>query len=113
MDLTAVVDPVLYNVRIENGETSASISQGVDITMYNDGKLDLNIDSVYINETFIGLLHFSETTFNISVGLSTQLTISMAELESIIGSVNVGETLEILVITREGAEDILEETVIF
>ncbi|MBY9004941.1 MAG: hypothetical protein KGD73_13275, partial [Candidatus Lokiarchaeota archaeon] len=112
-DLTAVVNSALYNVRIENSETTARDQpNNVVITAYNDGELDLNIDSVYINGTYIGLSHFSELTFNISVGLSTQLTISMADLETIIGTVNVGDTLEILVITREGAEDLHEETVI-
>ncbi|MHA1671637.1 MAG: STT3 domain-containing protein [Promethearchaeota archaeon] len=112
MNLTASVDPVLYNIRIEGSETSARDFSDVVITVYNDGDLDVNLDSVYINETFVGLSHFSEAMFNIGIGLSTQLTISMTTLETIIGTVNVGETLVILVITREGAEDLHEETVI-
>ena len=114
IDLTAIVDSALYNLRIQDSETSAKDSTNVVIKVYNDGELDLNLDSVYINGTYIGLSHFTETMYNISIGLSIQLTISMLNLEAIIGTnVIVGDTLEILVITREGAEDFLEETVIF
>ncbi|MCJ7647695.1 MAG: hypothetical protein MUP85_03690, partial [Candidatus Lokiarchaeota archaeon] len=113
MDFTASVNPILYNIRIQDSETSAKDSTNVVIKMYNDGELDLNLDSVYINGTYIGLSHFTETMYNISIGRSIQLTISMANLETIIGTnVIVGDTLEILVITREGAEDFHEETVV-
>ncbi|MHA1104816.1 MAG: STT3 domain-containing protein [Promethearchaeota archaeon] len=111
-NLTTIVDSALYNIRIEDSETDARDLSDVVITMYNDGELDLNLDSVYINGTYIGLSQFTETMYNISVDLSIQLTISMADLEAIIGTVNDGDTLEILVITREGAEDLHEETVI-
>jgi hypothetical protein len=55
--------------------------------------------------------NFIESNYEIGAGSSIQLTITMANLEIIMGSVDIGELLEILVRTKEGAEDIHEETV--
>lgn len=113
LDFTASVNAILYNIRIQDSETSARLPpNNVVIKVYNDGKLDVNVDSVYINGTYVALSRFTETMYKISVGLSIQLTISMANLVTIIGAVNLGDTLEILVITREGAEKLHKEIVV-
>ena len=105
------MDSIRYNIEID--ETSAASNSGnVVIVINNIGSLNVTVDSVYINGTIIPLVNFTETTYDIGSGNSIQLTISMSDLEAIIGLiVNQGDILEILVRTIEGAEDTHEETV--
>ncbi|MFX1448837.1 MAG: hypothetical protein ACFFCG_12015, partial [Promethearchaeota archaeon] len=111
MDFTVIVNSQFYNVKIDDSGTTASNTGNVVITIENNGTFNVTIDSVYVNNTFIALSNFVETIYEIGRNSSIQLTIAMTNLESIIGAVDVGETLEILVRTKEGAEDIHEETV--
>jgi archaellum component FlaG (FlaF/FlaG flagellin family) len=111
MDFTTIVDSRLYNINIDDTGTTASNTGNVVITIENNGIFNVTIDSVYVNNTFISLGNFIETNFEIGAGSSIQLTIAMTDLEIIIGSVDLGELLKILVRTKEGAEDIHEETV--
>ena len=109
---TAIVNSTLYNIDIDDPQTTARDSQNLVITINNLGLKNVTVDSVYVNNTFIGLSHFTENIYTIIPTGFIQLTISMNDLESLIGTVNVGDKLRILVITREGAQDLHEETVI-
>jgi len=111
MDFTTIVNSQFYDINIEDTGTTASDTLNVIITVENNGIFNVTIDSVYVNNTYISLGNFIETNFEIGAGSSIQLTITMANLESIMGSVGIGEILSILVRTKEGAEDIHEETV--
>ena len=111
MDFTTIVNSQLYNINIEDTGTTASDTLNVVITVENNGIFNVTIDSVYVNDTYISLGNFIESNYEIGAGSSIQLTITMANLESIMGSVDIGEILKILVRTKEGAEDIHEETV--
>jgi len=111
MDFTTIVDSRFYNINIDDTGTTASNTGNVVITIENNGIFNVTIDSVYVNNTFISLGNFIETNFEIGAGGSIQLTIAMTDLEVIIGSVDLGELLKILVRSKEGAEDVHEETV--
>ena len=109
IDLTATVNSELYNIEINNPGTVARDLSNVNIEIKNIGSLNVTLDAVYINGT---LISFPEIGDVIASDGSLVLTISMANLESKIGIVNVGNKLEILVRTKEGAEDTHLETVI-
>jgi len=114
MDFSASVDSYFYDININDAGTTASDTgpqAKVVITIENNGLFSVTVHSVYINDMIIPLNSFTESIYEIGVGSSIQLTISMNDLESIIGPVNIGEILKILVRTKEGAEDIHEETV--
>jgi dolichyl-diphosphooligosaccharide--protein glycosyltransferase len=110
VDLTATVNSELYNIEINNPGTIAKDSGNVNIEIKNIGKLNVTLDAVYINGT---LISFPEIGDVIASDGSLVLTISMATLESKIGTVNIGNQLEMLVRTKEGAEDTHLETVVF
>jgi hypothetical protein len=59
------------------------------------------------------LVNFTESIYEIGAGSSIQFTISMEDLESILGvsDIVVNDILIIIVRTKEGAEDTHEETV--
>ena len=115
MDFTTIVNSQLYNINIEDSGTTASNTGNVVITIENNGIFNVTLDSVYVNNTFISLSNFIITNYTIEPGSSIQLTITMTDLktiiEPIIGSVDLGDLLKILVRTKEGAEDVHEETV--
>lgn len=111
LDLTVAVDSRFYNIKIDDAGTVAHDLTNVVIDIDNIGFLNVTIESVYVNNTFISLGYFGLTNYVIGTDDSIQLTISMANLESIIGAVSVDETLVILVRTEEGAEDTHEEVV--
>jgi len=112
MDFTVFVDSQFYNVEIDDSGTEASDSANVVITIENTGIFNVTLDSVYVNGTLISLGNFIITNYTIEPGTSIQLTITMDTLDDILGyDVIIGETLEFLVRTEEGAEDIHEETV--
>ncbi len=109
IDLTAIVNSDLYAIEINTPGTVARDLSNVNIDILNTGKLNVTLDAVYINGT---LIPFTEIGDIIAYDSSLQLSISMTNLELIIGTVNVGNKLEIFVLTREGAEDSHLETVI-
>ena len=111
LDLTVAVDSRFYNINIDGVGTVAYDTGNVVIDIDNIGFLNVTLESVYVNNTFISLSNFAITNYVIGTGDSIQLTISMVDLESIIGAVFADETLVILVRTEEGAQDIHEEVV--
>jgi hypothetical protein len=113
LDLTVTVDSQFYNIKIDDSGTIASNTGNVVIAVENHGFFNTTLASLYVNGTFISLGSPFITITNYIIGTDDpiQITISMTNLESIIGAVDVGETLVFLVRTKEGAEDIHEETV--
>ena len=111
-NLTCIFDSYLFNVQINEDLTDARDTGDVVISIENLGLLNTTIESVYINGTYIALENFDENIFEISPLDYILLTISMIDLEAIIGVVLIGEELEIFVRTKEGAEDIHLETVV-
>ncbi|NHJ21176.1 MAG: hypothetical protein EAX91_09550 [Candidatus Lokiarchaeota archaeon] len=111
LDVIVTVDSNLYKIDIDDPGTIASNTGNVVIYIKNTGLLNVTLDAVYINNTFISLTEFIITSYTIETSNPIQLTIAMTSLEAIIGAVNVGDKLEILVRTKEGAEDTHIETV--
>ncbi|MFX0010869.1 MAG: STT3 domain-containing protein [Candidatus Hermodarchaeota archaeon] len=111
LDLTVTVDSRLYKIKIDDPGTIASNTGNVVIYVKNTGLLNVTLDAVYINNTFISLSEFIITSYTIGPSNPIQLTIAMINLEAIIGAVDVGDKLEILVRTEEGAENVHIETV--
>ncbi len=108
--LNSYVDSAHYNIEIDES-THASNSGNLVIRINNLGLLNVTVNSVYINGTYIPLASFTETIYEIASEDSIDLTISMIDLEAIIGTVDQGDILVIVVRTVEGAEDTHEETV--
>ena len=110
MDFSVFVDSDLYEINIDDSvsNTFASITGNLEIKIDNVGLFNVTVDSVYINNTFISLSNFDEDIYDIETGNSIQFTIIdvIDLLDSIFGSVVVGERLNILVRTKEGAEDV-------
>ncbi len=112
MDFSASVDSSLYDININDDGTTASDTQNVIISIENNGLFTVEVYSVYINDTFIPLNSFTESIYEIGAGNSIQFTISMDDLESIMErTIGLNDVLIIIVRTKEGAEDIHEETV--
>ncbi|MHA1319298.1 MAG: STT3 domain-containing protein [Promethearchaeota archaeon] len=111
MDFSVFVDSTLYEIDIDDTGTTATIGGFVEIKVDNLGLFNLTVDSININGTYIPLINFTESIYEIEAGSSIQFTISMVDLEYIIGSVGNGEILSIIVRTKEGAEDIHDEIV--
>ena len=114
MDFTTSVDSRFYDVNIDDIGTSASASasQNVLITIENNGIFNVTVDSIIINGTYIPLANFTESLYEIGAGSSIQFTISTGDLESIMGGIDIllNDVLVIIVRTKEGAEDIHEES---
>jgi len=113
MDFSASVDSQFYDVNIDDTGTSASALLNVMIKIENNGIFNVTVDSININGTYIPLVNFTESIYEIGAGSSIQFTISTSDLETIMGgiSIDLNDVLIIIVRTKEGAEDIHEETV--
>ena len=123
-NLTSTVDSTYFNINIEDSTTYVDMSL-LEMEITNNGLLNATINSVYINDTYIPLANFSFVDganytlisgnlyeLQDSIGFIT-ISISISDLELILGlSIAVGNKLEILVRTEEGAEDLHQETVI-
>ncbi|MFX1500084.1 MAG: STT3 domain-containing protein [Promethearchaeota archaeon] len=109
--LNAYTDPTYYNINIDDEETSADINGDLIITINNNGLLNVTLDSVYINNTYISLDAFNIDTIEIESGGSSVLTINITDIPPEITFTD-GDKLEILVRTQEGAEDTHEEVVV-
>jgi len=113
MDFSASVDSQFYDVNIDDIGTTASVTGNILITIENNGLFNVTVDSININGTYIPLVNFTESIYEIGAGDSIQFTISIDDLESIMGGITIviNDILIIIVRTKEGAEDTHEETV--
>ena len=109
IDLSAIVNSELYNVEVVGSETTALYGDSLTIEISNIGMLNVTLDSVYINDT---LVDFAEYGDIIAFDDQLELLLDWGDLVLLVGTVNVGDKLEILVRTKEGAEDTHLETVI-
>ncbi len=100
----AFVDPIFYNITIDDGATTASNAGNLTLTIYNSGQFNVTINSIFINDTYIPLSTFYESLFEVGAGNSIFLNIDMNDLELILGTIDVNDELVILVRTDEGAE---------
>lgn len=116
----AYVDPTRYNINIEDSTTVADKSDNqLVIKVVNNGLLNVTLDSVYLNNTYIPLTSFSFITgssFELrhSGGFIT-ISISLTDIETFLGlapgSIITGDKLVILTRSIQGAEDTLQEIV--
>ncbi len=119
--LSAIVDNEFFNITINPDITRIDLSDDeITIKITNNGKLNVTVDSIYINDTYIPLdigTYFSfedGTSYEIgNLGGSITITMSVSDLETFpdIDPLLANDKLIILVRTVEGAEDILEELV--
>ena len=117
--LSAIVDNEFYNITIDAEITRIGLSDNeVKIKIVNNGLLNLTLDSIYINETYIDIdIYFSfedGTSYEISnLGGSITIIMSVDDLKILIGvdPLYVDDKLIIFARTVEGAEDTQEEFV--
>ncbi|MFW9998835.1 MAG: STT3 domain-containing protein [Candidatus Hodarchaeota archaeon] len=110
----AIVDSELYSITVDPASRIDDSDNRVTIKIVNDGQLNVTVDSIYINSTYIPLSSF---TFQIGdsfvIGnLGGSITIYLNNLESFIGSISPDDKFIILARTLEGAEDTQEEIVV-
>ncbi|GAH35090.1 unnamed protein product, partial [marine sediment metagenome] len=125
--LEAYVDPVYYDLRIDDVGTSAFDIANVTLSFTNYGQQNVTLESVYINNTYIPLsnlyANFESTwvpltsnnleAFEIGIGNSMEITISVDDLEVILGlAIDVNDELVIVIRVEEGAEINHQEIVI-
>ncbi|MFW9826752.1 MAG: STT3 domain-containing protein [Candidatus Thorarchaeota archaeon] len=110
--LRAYVDPYYYNTTINDSGTSVNLAT-LTILVENTGHWNLTIESIYVNNTYFSINNFSTVDdYYIASGESVELTISLSDIESKLGTINVDDLLEILVHTVEGAEYLHQEIVV-
>jgi hypothetical protein len=117
VDFSASVDSYFYDINIDDIGTTASATgpqANVVIKIENNGIFTVTVDSININGIYIPLVNFTESVYEIGAGNSIQFTISTSDLELIMGGIDIkiDDILIIIVRTKEGAEDIHEETVV-
>ena len=101
-------DPNYYDIEIDEANTEV-IAGDLKITVNNYGKTIVTVDSVYINNTYISLSNFTQVNFDIGINGSLELTIDLTVLGTILDfPVSDDDKLKILVITKEGAEDMVD-----
>ncbi|MFX0058936.1 MAG: STT3 domain-containing protein [Candidatus Hodarchaeota archaeon] len=123
-NLTATVDPTYFNINIEDSATFVDSSE-LEMKITNNGLLNVTINSVYVNDTYIPLANFTfvdGANYTMLTGNSYELqnsigyitiSISLSDLEDFLElSIVAGNKIEILVRTEEGAEDSHQETVV-
>lgn len=115
--LNAIVE-TFYSISVDPTVTRIDLSLNeVKIKIINNGPLNVTIDSIYINNTYIPLNLFSfdeGTSWEIgNYGGSITIIMSVDDLKVLIGvdPLNVDDNLIILARTVEGAEDTIEELV--
>ncbi|MFX1415027.1 MAG: STT3 domain-containing protein [Promethearchaeota archaeon] len=117
----AYVNSTNFNINIDDITTEADRSDDeLVIKIVNNGLLNVTLDSVYINNTYVRLTNFSfidGSSFEIqnSGGFIT-ITISLTDVETFLGlspgSIITGDKLIITARSMEGAEDTHQEIVI-
>ena len=96
--------PDYYDIEIDEVNTEVIlVNNEFKITVNNQGKNIVNVDSVYINDTYIPLSGFDQVDFQIGISSTIELTINLAFL-----SITEDDKIKLLVRTKEGAEDIVD-----
>ncbi len=107
-EVNPVSNPDKYSIEILD-ISSAEYSQDLlTLNLKNIGDDNLTIDAVYVNNTYIPwstITIVDNENLTIETGEEITLTITLTDLELLIGTINVDDTLEILIRTQEGAED--------
>ena len=117
--LEAYVDPVYYDLRIDEAGTSAFDIANMTLLFTNYGQENVTLASVYVNNTYIPLsnlyANYKSTwvpltssnieAFEIGIEDSMELTIGIDDLELILGfDIYVDDELVIIIRVEEGAE---------
>ncbi|MFX1376112.1 MAG: STT3 domain-containing protein [Promethearchaeota archaeon] len=125
--LNAYVDPVYFNIVIDDDNTIVDNSRNMTLMFSNTGKLNVTLESIYVNDTYVplsniyayfngqwvALTNSNLPAFKIGAGDTMELTIEVNTLESIIGiTIDVNDELVIIIRTEEGAEIYHEEIVV-
>ncbi|MHA2120717.1 MAG: hypothetical protein ACW990_05880 [Promethearchaeota archaeon] len=112
---SAYVDPLYYNIEIDDPGTTVLNSGNMTISFTNIGQINVTLTSIYINNTFISLpnlyTYFNDSwvplsssfmdAFNIDIGDSMEITVRTNDLETIIGTtINVDDEVVILIRTE-------------
>jgi dolichyl-diphosphooligosaccharide--protein glycosyltransferase len=114
----AIVDSEFYAITVDPSSRIDNSDNKVTIKIVNNGKLNVTLDSIYINETYISPSEFNfevGDSFEIgNLGGSITITMTITKLKSLIGidPLNIGDKLIILARTVEGAEDTQEALVV-
>ncbi len=119
---TAIVNPpqgpISYLVEIDQSNTTAQEGGTLNIEISNPGgaqSRNVTIDSIYINNTYIPLNQFTYLGLNTNIvapGTSIYLSIDMTTVNTLTGlNFQKDSKMEILVRTKEGAENKVEITV--
>lgn len=95
-------NPNYYDIEINETNTRV-IGINLEIKIDNLGKTLVTLDSVYINDTYVPLSEFSP--FNPDIDIGSSLTIFLPDTY---GYFVDNDPYKILVITKEGAEDLVD-----
>ncbi len=111
----AAVYSNLYDIILDG--TTANMQPPPDgllrVRVDNQGTESLNIDSIYVNNTYITLTDFDPDASIIDVGETIDYTITITDLNNNYGlGIVAGRKLKILVRTQEGAEELKTITVL-
>jgi len=104
--------PVNYNIEIDEVASNASETTTNDLNMViiNHGLMNVTINAVYINDTYIDLGNFSSVNFEIDhLGGNVLLSMTMDDVEYALGlttnTIVQDDKLKLLIRTQEGTED--------
>jgi dolichyl-diphosphooligosaccharide--protein glycosyltransferase len=109
---SAVVQSQLFNISIDETHSSAQNDADLTLRVNNFGIKNITIDSVYINETYISIENFTAESFEIPAGEFMEFILTDFEVYIPSLSINSGDLIEILIRSKEGAEDFIIEQVI-
>jgi hypothetical protein len=101
----------LYNVSIDDAQTSAQNDANLAIRVNNLGFKNITIDSIFINETQISLNNFTFDSLEIGAGEHMDFVLTNFEVYVPTLTINSGDIIKILVRSKEGAEDFIYEIV--
>ncbi|MFX1419202.1 MAG: STT3 domain-containing protein [Promethearchaeota archaeon] len=112
--LKAIVETEFYSITVDPTSKIDDSDNRITIKIVNNGQLNVTLDAIYINKTYIPLSSFIfqvGNSFEID-SLGGTITIYLNNLEDLIGSISPGDEFIILARTLEGAEDTQQEFVV-
>lgn len=108
-------NPEKYSIDILDISSADDSQDLLTLNLKNIGDDNLTVDAVYVNNTYIPwstITIVDSVDLTIETGEEISLTITLTDLGLLIGTINIDDTLEILIRTEEGAEDIRVITVV-